>query len=183
MKLKNTMEQKVPVMGWTDKVAKDKTEDMIKIIKQNVEDPSIYDDMSFENIAYISLEDNTTSNSVALYIIKKTDEINDPNSPLYIDTRKYKYKEENGRKKFEFLGSSFDIVRNNTEALAYSLTLGYNSKFREDIKNILFIEDFSKENLISVLEDTIRMNKEDGNGFYESTGVQLIWNGTCHFWA
>ena len=81
MKLKNTIEQKVPVMGWTDKVAKDKTEDMIKIIKQNVEDPSIYDDMSFDNIACISLEDNTTSNSVALYIRKNTDEINNPIGP------------------------------------------------------------------------------------------------------
>jgi hypothetical protein len=183
MKLKNTLEQKIPVMGWTSKVIKEKIEEMKKILKQNVEDPSIYDDMSFDNIAYISLEDSTTLNCVTIFIIKNANEINDSNSPLYIETRKHTYKEENGRKKYEFVGHSFDIIKSKTEALAYSLTLGYNSKFREDIKNILFIEDFSKDNIIATLEDTIRMNREDSNGFYESTGAQLIWDGTCHFWA
>lgn len=187
MKLKNSIEKKVPIVGWADKLVEDRAKDLKNFLSQYyTEDMNIFDkdDISFFNIAYVSLEDSETLNSIAVYIIKRKDELQIANSPTYMLTEKFTYTvEENGRKNYKVLGKSIDIINSKTEATAYTLSLGHNSKFKKDMENIIGTDDFTKDNIIKNIEDMIKDNDKYDDGIFASTGVMLSWDGYCHFVA
>ena len=186
MKLKNVVEKKVPVMGWRDKVDNERVQQIKDFVLDGIEDKDTFDKdyVSFVNVAFVSLEDSKTQTGVSVYIRKRIDEIQVTNSPTYIETRKYSYTiGENERKIFKITGGAIDIINSETEARAYTLSLGYNSKFKEDMRNIIVTNDFTKDNIIKNLEEMIRANDKYETGAFESTGVMLMWDGFCHFSA
>lgn len=181
MKLKNIAEKKIPVMGWRNKIDGERLQQIKDFL---LEREGIEEIDALDVIANVSLEDSETQNSLTVFIMKRTDEIQIANSPTYIETLKYNYTlGENGRKNYKILGRSIDIISSETEAKAYTLSLGYNSKFKKDMDNMIVTNDFTKENIIKKLEEMIQDNDKYETGIFESTVVMLMWDEFCHFAA
>lgn len=181
MKLKNIAEKKVPVTDWRNKIDGERLQQIKDFL---LEREGIEEIDALDVIANVSLEDSETQNSLTVFIMKRTDEIQIANSPTYIETLKYNYTlGENGRKNYKILGRSIDIINSESEARVYTLSLGYNSKFKKDMENMIVTNDFTKENIIKKLEEMIQDNDKYDTGIFESTGVMLMWDEFCHFAA